>query len=186
VDFGQELEHSPDGTAYLVRELSFLCLITPLCSYLYGGLYGGLHERAHIIRYFPRLPQVAHGATSPTSTEMWMLGDQVDLVALGVRVISNAPDYTLYGEAPMRQNKGGVRMTLAPTPAGLPGSFLCLITPLRSYLYGGLYGGLYERAHIIRYFPRLPQVYLARVAPTVAAIGDKTKCEFYAGGHGIT
>jgi hypothetical protein len=33
------------------------------------------------------------------------------------------------------------------------GSFLCLITPLRSYLYGGLYGGLYERAHIIRYFP---------------------------------
>ena len=32
----------------------FLCLITPLCSYLYGGLYGGLYERAHIIRYFPR------------------------------------------------------------------------------------------------------------------------------------
>lgn len=31
-----------------------LCLITPLCSYLYGGLYGGLYERAHIIRYFPR------------------------------------------------------------------------------------------------------------------------------------
>ena len=37
VDFGQELEHSPDGKAYLV----------------------------------------AQGATSPTSTEMWMLGDQV-------------------------------------------------------------------------------------------------------------
>jgi hypothetical protein len=33
------------------------------------------------------------------------------------------------------------------------GSFLCLITPLRSCLYGGLHGGLYERAHIIRYFP---------------------------------
>ena len=63
VDFGQELEHSPDGKAYLV----------------------------------------AHGATSPTSTEMWMLGDQV---------------------------------------------------------------------------------YLARVTPTVANIGDKTKWEFYAGGHG--
>ena len=46
---------------------------------------------------------VAHGATSPTSTEMWMLGDQV---------------------------------------------------------------------------------YLARVTPTVANIGDKTKWEFYAGGHG--
>jgi hypothetical protein len=29
--------------------------------------------------------------------------------------------------------------------------FLCLITPLRSYLYGGLYRELYERAHIIRY-----------------------------------
>jgi hypothetical protein len=29
-----------------------LCLIAPLCSYLYGGLDGGLHERAHIIRYF--------------------------------------------------------------------------------------------------------------------------------------
>ena len=29
---------------------SFLCLITPLCSFLYGGLYGGLYERAHIIR----------------------------------------------------------------------------------------------------------------------------------------
>ena len=28
----------------------FLCLITPLCSYLYGGLYGGLYERADIIR----------------------------------------------------------------------------------------------------------------------------------------
>jgi len=37
VDFGQELEHSPDGKAYIV----------------------------------------AHGATSPSSTEMWMLGDQV-------------------------------------------------------------------------------------------------------------
>ena len=34
-------------------QVSFLCLITPLCSYLYGGLYGGLYERAHIIRYFP-------------------------------------------------------------------------------------------------------------------------------------
>jgi hypothetical protein len=31
---------------------SFLCLITPLCSYLYGGLYRGLYEKAHIIRYF--------------------------------------------------------------------------------------------------------------------------------------
>jgi len=39
VDFGQELEHSPDGKAYLI----------------------------------------AHGATSPDSTEMWMLGDQVYL-----------------------------------------------------------------------------------------------------------
>ena len=28
------------------------------------------------------------------------------------------------------------------------------------------------------------QVYLARVTPTVANIGDKTKWEFYAGGHG--
>ena len=63
VDFGQELEHSPDGKAYLV----------------------------------------AHGAASPSSTEMWMLGDQV---------------------------------------------------------------------------------YLARVTPTVANIGDKSKWEFYAGGHG--
>lgn len=41
-----------------------------------------MYERAHIIRCVPRLPQVAHGATSPTSTEMWMLGDQVDLAAL--------------------------------------------------------------------------------------------------------
>jgi len=63
VDFGQELEHSPDGKAYLV----------------------------------------AHGATSPDSTEMWMLGDQV---------------------------------------------------------------------------------YLARVTPTVGNIDDRTKWEFYAGGHG--
>ena len=39
VDFGQELEHSPDGKAYLV----------------------------------------AHGSTSPDTTEMWMLGDQVYL-----------------------------------------------------------------------------------------------------------
>ena len=36
-----------------MRLRSFLCLITPLCSYLYGYLYGGLYERAHIIRYFP-------------------------------------------------------------------------------------------------------------------------------------
>ena len=35
------------------RSKPFLCLITPMCSYLYGGLYGGLYERAHIIRYFP-------------------------------------------------------------------------------------------------------------------------------------
>ena len=63
VDFGQELEHSPDGKAYLV----------------------------------------AHGASSPSSTEMWMLGDQV---------------------------------------------------------------------------------YLARVTPTVGDIDDRTKWEFYAGGHG--
>jgi hypothetical protein len=63
VDFGQELEHSPDGKAYII----------------------------------------AHGATSPSSTEMWMLGDQV---------------------------------------------------------------------------------YMARVAPTVADIDDKSKWEFYAGGHG--
>jgi len=63
VDFGQELEHSPDGKAYIV----------------------------------------AHGATAPSSTEMWMIGDQV---------------------------------------------------------------------------------YLARVAPTVAAINDKSQWEFYAGGHG--
>jgi hypothetical protein len=36
----------------LTRSIDFLCLVTPLCSYLYGGLYGGLYERAHIIRYF--------------------------------------------------------------------------------------------------------------------------------------
>ena len=63
VDFGQELEHSPDGKAYIV----------------------------------------AHGATSASSTEMWMLGDHV---------------------------------------------------------------------------------YMARVTPTVADIDDKSKWEFYAGGHG--
>ena len=65
VDFGQELEHSPDGKAYIV----------------------------------------GHGATSPSSTEMWMLGDQV---------------------------------------------------------------------------------YMARVLPTVADIDDKSKWEFYAGGHGAS
>jgi hypothetical protein len=31
----------------------FLCLITPPHVYLHGGLYGGLYERAHIIRCFP-------------------------------------------------------------------------------------------------------------------------------------
>ena len=35
--------------------LSFLCLITPLHSYLYGGLYGGLYEGAHMIRHLPHL-----------------------------------------------------------------------------------------------------------------------------------
>jgi hypothetical protein len=43
------------------RSRSFLCLITPLCSYLYGGLYGGLHESAHIIRCFP--PAASRPAT---------------------------------------------------------------------------------------------------------------------------
>jgi hypothetical protein len=45
---------------------------------------------------------------------------------------------------------------MAPNAAPLAGSllFLCLITPLCPYLYGGLYGGLYERAHIIRCFSR--------------------------------
>jgi hypothetical protein len=33
----------------------FLCLITPLCSYLYRGLYGGLYGRAHVIRSFPQV-----------------------------------------------------------------------------------------------------------------------------------
>jgi hypothetical protein len=37
----------------------FLCLITPLCSYLCGGLYAGLYERAHIIRYFLTLCRAA-------------------------------------------------------------------------------------------------------------------------------
>ena len=37
--------------AILTGSKDFLCLITPLCSYLYGGLYGGLYERAHIIRH---------------------------------------------------------------------------------------------------------------------------------------
>ena len=31
------------------ESVSFLCLITPLCSYLYVGLYEGLYERAHIV-----------------------------------------------------------------------------------------------------------------------------------------
>jgi hypothetical protein len=43
---------------------SFLCLITPLCSYLYGGLYGGLYERAHIIRIGP--VRVRGGRTAST------------------------------------------------------------------------------------------------------------------------
>jgi hypothetical protein len=39
-----------------VNDVHFLCLITPLCSYLYGSLYGGSYARAHIIRYFPPRP----------------------------------------------------------------------------------------------------------------------------------
>jgi hypothetical protein len=52
--------------------------------------------------------------------------------------------------------------------------FLCLITPLRSYLYGGLYGGLYERAHIIRCF-----LWRAQVSIPMAATEDATT--FYSG-----
>jgi hypothetical protein len=44
---------------------NFLCLITPLCSNLYGDLPPclprGLYERAHIIRYFPHRPRVGRG-----------------------------------------------------------------------------------------------------------------------------
>jgi hypothetical protein len=52
-----------------LRELYLLCQITPLRSYLYGGLYGGLYERAHIIRYFPSPWQllnfsIAYGKTA--------------------------------------------------------------------------------------------------------------------------
>ena len=65
VDFGKELEHSPDGKAYIV----------------------------------------AHGASSPSSSELWMLGDQV---------------------------------------------------------------------------------YMARVSPTIADINDRSKWEFYSGGHGAS
>ena len=37
----------------------FLCLITPLCSYLHGGLYGGSYGRARIIRLLSSVePQV--------------------------------------------------------------------------------------------------------------------------------
>ena len=44
----------------------FPCLVTPLCSYLYGGLYGGLYGSADIIRYFPRLSVCdSHGAAAP-------------------------------------------------------------------------------------------------------------------------
>lgn len=46
----------PDGAGPdRAWDRDFLCLITPLCSYVYGGLYGGLYERADIIRYFPLL-----------------------------------------------------------------------------------------------------------------------------------
>ena len=38
---------APSARAGGRRAASFLCLITPVCSYLYGDLYGGLYERAH-------------------------------------------------------------------------------------------------------------------------------------------
>jgi hypothetical protein len=50
----------------------FLCLITPLCSYLYGGLYGWLYERAHIIRYFlTRLHRKRTGANVADVARPW-------------------------------------------------------------------------------------------------------------------
>jgi hypothetical protein len=51
------------------EQVSFLYLITPLCSYLYGGLYGGLYERAHIIRYFP--PPLAARRCAPRRSRGW-------------------------------------------------------------------------------------------------------------------
>jgi ABC-type multidrug transport system fused ATPase/permease subunit len=53
---------------------NFLCLITPLCSYLYGVLYGGLYERSHIIRYFLTRSVGASPKPSgcrPTSSAPW-------------------------------------------------------------------------------------------------------------------
>jgi hypothetical protein len=57
---------------------SFLCLIMPLCSYLYGGLYWGLYERAHIIRYFPLWSFCRNGSAA----DGWLR--HVALVALGL------------------------------------------------------------------------------------------------------
>jgi hypothetical protein len=57
----------------------------------------------------------------------------------------------------------GVAGGTVESSGGMSGSFLCLITPMCSYLYGGLYGRMYERAHVIRYFPPL--------APRSTAIG---------------
>ena len=56
------IEQQQGALQKLEPQVSFLCLITSLCSYLCGGLYGDLYERAHIIRYFlrsssPRCPR---------------------------------------------------------------------------------------------------------------------------------
>ena len=60
---GDAIDRQTGRYTYLLPPLSpFLCLITPLCSYSYGGLYGGPYERAHIIRYFPRYLQVSPAA----------------------------------------------------------------------------------------------------------------------------
>jgi hypothetical protein len=65
----------------IARSEFFLCLVTPLCSYLYGGLHGGLYESADITRYFPfprfpprggfprtHPPSAADGATAGGAT----------------------------------------------------------------------------------------------------------------------
>ena len=80
----------------------FLCLVMPLCSYLYGGLYGGWYERAHIIRYFPQLYRVLAGRIVVRA------GPQMTATRLGVRAATGGsvkktpPQYILYGSIHIR------------------------------------------------------------------------------------
>jgi hypothetical protein len=118
--------------------------MTPLRSYLYGGLYGGLYESAHIIRYFPP-------PAGPHAREPGLPCRAAHAPRAGVRELAHEGRAGALRGGRVLRDVARVRRRVLPARARCPPTssthFFCLMTPLCSYLYGGLYGGC-MRGHL--------------------------------------